>query len=483
MFNFHDINDPINNLVTQTKMFLAGYDFDHCQFLLQAHAQNQKTNAAFCLQNRTFRDNELQEILKLVAPFQSKEYLDNYEKWLKDTNIEKNLLSFLEFLAYKGHHRLKTFLKLAHNTNPKPIYWPYYASGAAITAATAGYFTAHPNDFYKTIDWVMYQAPKLTIWLMDYIFLPVNVPRVSLVIKFFTFAYTLRLILANHVTDDAHKIKQMIKHFIENALIMIGQFLCFLNGGILTPLISMLFIASSLSTTLFSAGEFFNLKKPDDEVAEPTEFLAFSELDDAEFAMVKEYISNQYISNQDKDIHALLNGNDKDDVILSKEQYMSLTTIISTFKPEISSKIMQAKNNAQYNLNIEALEAKLYYQRKRKQLIIELVSLCVITAGSIIVILSLMPLPYLNVFFIVFQFFVYQAKSSYFYHQEQSQAKAMQTDVAAEWKKKGSINIEDLDPKKARIVLEAATMFKQRFHPDRSSAALELVSNCPDKHL
>lgn len=379
---------------------------------------------------RNCSDNELQEILKLVAPFQSKGYLADYEQWLKDTNIEKNLLSFLEFLAYKGHHRLKTFLKLAHNTNPKPIYWPYYASGAAITAATAGYFTAHPNDFYKTIDWVMYQAPKLTIWLMDYIFLPINVPRVSLVIKFFTFAYTLRLILANHVTDDAHKIKQMIKHFIENALIMIGQFLCFLNGGILTPLISMLFIASSLSTTLFSAGEFFNLKKPDDEVAEPTKFLAFSDLDNAEFATVKNLISSQ-----DNAINELLNDSDKDNVILSKEEYESLKKIIVNFTPAISSKIMQATNNAQYNLNIEALEAKLYYQRKRKQLIIELISLCVITVGSIIVILSLMPLPYLNVFFIVFQFFVSQAKSSYFYHQEQSQAKAMQTDVAAEWKK------------------------------------------------
>lgn len=484
MFNFHDkddINDPINNLVTQVKMFLAGHDLDHCQFLLQAHSQNQKTNAAICLKERSCTPNELQEILKLVAPFQSKEYLKDYDDWLYHTNIENNLLSFLEFLAYKKHHRFKTFLKLAHNTNPKPIYWPYFASGASITAATAGYFSAYPNHFYQTIDWMMYQAPKLTIWLMDYIFLPINVPRVSLVIRFCTFAYTLRLILTNNVTDDAHKIKQMLKHFIENALIMIGQFLCFLNGGILTPLISMLFIASSLSTTLFNFGECFYLKTPDDKESHPIAFLPFSELEDEEFRTVKDFIKTK--AGHLSEIMACLKDSDKD-VILNKDQYAALKTIINGFDPLISYKIVKAEKNAEFNLNIEALEARFYYKRKRKQLFIELVSLCVITAGSTIVFLSLMPLPYLNIFFIVFQFFVYQAKNAYFHQLEQSQAKEMQTDVAAEWKKKGSINMQNLTPKHAKNVLEAATIFKNGLtHKNTSNVTLELVPGCPDKHL
>ena len=122
--------------------------------------------------------------------------------------------------------------------------------------------------------------------------------------------------------------EQMLKHFIENALIMIGQFLCFLNGGILTPLISMLFIASSLSTTLFNFGECFYLKTPDDKESHPIAFLPFSELEDEEFRTVKDFIKTK--ADHLSEIMACLRDSDKD-VILNKDQYDATAGMMSRF--------------------------------------------------------------------------------------------------------------------------------------------------------
>jgi hypothetical protein len=474
MFNSQDINDQINNLATQVKMFLAGYDYDHSKYLLQTHAERKKTNASICLKQRKCSAEEYREILKLVAPFETQEYLDQYKDWLKSTDIEDNLLSFLEFLAFKKHHRLKTFLKLATEANPKPIYWRYFATGAAITATTAGYFAANHDHFHQTIDWITNQAPKLTIWLMDYVFLPINVPRVSLVIKFFTFAYTLRLILNNHVTDDAHKIKQIIKYFIENALIMVAQFLCYLQGGLLSPLLSMLFIAASLSTTLFSFEEFFNLEKPGIQAPHPTKFLPFLDLNQDEFKQVKEKIIKQ-----DGQLKLLIESIDEKDLafqyhIFKEIEYQSLLSEIESLSPSITAKIGKAQRIAEFDLHIKQLESQYYYERKKQQLLIEFISLLLITSGSIIAILSLLPLPYLNIFFIVFQFFTNQAKSAYFYTLEQDQAQKMQLAVESAWKTRESV--PELGIEHAGVI-KAAQKFKNLLHkPDTTDATHESLT-------
>lgn len=450
-------NDPINNLVSQVKNFLSGQNFDLCQYLLQSHANRKNRGASYCLKDTICTVDEYQEILKLVAPFQKKDYFDEYVAWLEKTALGDNLLSFLEFLAYKKHHRVKTFLKLAHESTPKPVYWHYFAASAVITASSGVYFSVHPNQLYQILDWTTHQAPKLALWLMDYVFLPINVPRVSLFIRFFTFAYTLRLILNNHVTDDAHKIKQIIKHFIENILIMVAQFLCYLNQGILTPEISSLFILASLSTAIFSAVDFYNLEKPAIQPAYPTNFIPFEELSDTELQTIKAHLNEK--SDDYASIKALI-ANANQHLVLNEKDYADLKEAMKSLPLSITNKIDKASKKAEFILIVQQLEAQYYYERKLKQLRVELVSLILTLVGSTIVILSLLPLPYLNIFFIIFQFFVNQAKSAYFYQMEQNQAKQIQDKVSEEWTKFDKDDEIKSHDKSQEVIVKALAKFR-----------------------
>ncbi|NDH08181.1 MAG: hypothetical protein EBY16_00930 [Gammaproteobacteria bacterium] len=347
-----DINERLP--ITQVVEFLQGRNLDTTEEHLQTYARVQETNAKIALAKEDLNIFEKAYILKLlVDERQITQYLKDYETWLTKKKIDETMLSFLEFLAYKKHHRLKTFLKLADKSNPKPVYWPHFTGGAVITVGAIAYFSAKPNHLHLILDWITQQAPLLAWQFINYICLPINIPKVSMVINSFSLAYTLGLLWNNHVTDTAHKVEKTIKYCFQTGIILLAQFLCYLQQGNLPPSISILFILSSLSTTLFSFKAWMNLAKP-----------------------------------------SLQNG---------------LLT-----KPE----------------QIQQIEDKYYYKRKERELLIEYISLAFITAGSTVVIFTLLPAPYLSVFFLALQFFINMAKNEYLKYYENKIAEEMQTEIS-----------------------------------------------------
>lgn len=335
--------------ITQVVNFLQGRNLDTTEEHLQTYARLQETNAKIALAKNKFSRDGYQNILNLLVDEQKKTtYLKDYQAWRTKKKIDETMLSFLEFLAYKKHHRLKTFLKLADKSNPKPVYWLHFMGGAVITVGAIAYFSVKPNDLYLILDWITQQAPQLAWQLIGYICLPINIPKLSMVINSFSLAYTLGLLWNNHVTDIAHKLEKTLKHCFQTGIILLAQFLCYLQQGNLPPSISFLFILSSLSTTLFS------------------------------------------------------------------------------FKAWVSLEIPSSETSSDKFVRIKQIENQCYYERKKRELLIEFISLAFITAGSIVVIFTILPAPYLSVFFLALQFFINMAKNEYLKYYENEKAQELQ---------------------------------------------------------
>jgi hypothetical protein len=177
-------------------------------------------------------------------------------------------------------------------------------------------------------------------------------PRVSMIFSFSVLAYTLYFIWTDHVASTGAKALTSLKLLGQAGLNILAHVLCYLHQGILTPHISILFILSSLWTTLYTFVEFKSLAAPK--------------------------------------------------------------------KPE----------TLDINTQINHIEKKFHYEQKRRELHVEIGLLVFFTLCTVVVIFTMLPVPYLSLFFAAIQFFLSQAKIMWLDNEERKAATHMQKEIA-----------------------------------------------------
>ena len=321
------------------------------------------TAAKFMAETETpFSKEEKVTILtKLKNNIDTNSYLKDYQQWLQQLDFfgkADSQLLFLEFLAYKNHHRLNMLLKLAREAKPyHKSYWPHYTGAAVMTMGAVGYFSYYPSHVFLIIEWMTQQAPALTMKFIDFICLPLNMPRVSMIFSFSVLLYNLYFIWTDHVPSTVSKALTSLKLLGQAGLNILAHVLCYLHQGILTPHISILFILSSLWTTLYTFVEFRSLAAPK--------------------------------------------------------------------QPE----------TLDINTQINYIEEKFHHDQKERELHVEIGLLVFFTLGTVVVIFTMLPVPYLSLFFAAIQFFLSQAKILWLESETEKAATKMQEEIAELYKR------------------------------------------------
>jgi hypothetical protein len=195
-----------------------------------------------------------------------KALLSEYQYWYNHLHLSDNLIHFLEFLASKKFYRFQPYIALIHSLKP------YESKVLEVIVGTLslGTLSLIATFFYNHDLWLVFRefleknGPDILKFLIDYILLAENLALISLFFKIFKFFNQLYAIISNHAKTESDKIKEIIKLCLSNVLVISAQLLCFLNSGLMTPIVGYLFIAASLCDVVSCMLSIMHLKQPKD---------------------------------------------------------------------------------------------------------------------------------------------------------------------------------------------------------------------------
>lgn len=181
-------------------------------------------------------------------------YLQEYNQWLKDTNLSNKLIHFLEFLAQEKSPRLRYFLKQVHLAKINSAGPIFYTSIFLISITNLSFlYFLHPNwlKHFDNLTKSLSNILKIALKTNNLAFFILN-------IQIFKYIYEVFYLLSNNATTQAHKTNKLLRKTFTTLANISAQALIAFSYTIIPRVANYLLILSELINISFSAWTLFN---------------------------------------------------------------------------------------------------------------------------------------------------------------------------------------------------------------------------------